>query len=84
MLAGRAVVCSRAGGTLEIVDDGVTGVLVPPGNVEQAASTVAALVSDPGRRAAMGRAGRERAQREFTVAAMRRRIVEQIEQVAAE
>jgi glycosyltransferase involved in cell wall biosynthesis len=81
MLASRAVVGSRSGGALEIVDDGVTGVLVKPGDPGEAARAVRALLADPSRRAAMGAAGRIRATRDFTVTAMRRAISEQVEEV---
>jgi glycosyltransferase involved in cell wall biosynthesis len=82
MLACRAVVASRAGGALEIVDDGITGVLVPPGEPGEVARAVSTLLSQPARRVAMGCAGRERASRLFTVTAMRQAIGQQIEEVA--
>jgi glycosyltransferase involved in cell wall biosynthesis len=81
MLAGRAVVASRGGGAVEIVEDGVTGVLVPPGDACEAARAVGALLSHPARRTAMGEAGRERARREFTVAAMWQAVAIQIDEV---
>ena len=61
MAAGLPVVATAVGGVPEIVSDGETGVLVPPRNPEAIADAVLALAADPGRRAAMGARGRERA-----------------------
>jgi glycosyltransferase involved in cell wall biosynthesis len=67
--AGKPVVATRLGGLAEVVDDGVTGVLVPPGDAGALAEAIEALANDTERRATMGAAGRERAQRLFTRAA---------------
>jgi alpha-maltose-1-phosphate synthase len=48
------------------VADGVTGLLAPPGDPAALAAALNALVTDPGRAAAMGRAGRGRAVAEFS------------------
>jgi phosphatidyl-myo-inositol dimannoside synthase len=63
---GRPVVVGDSGGARESLVDGVTGHLVDGANVQQVADTVAALLEDPARAAAMGRAGRERVERSFT------------------
>jgi glycosyltransferase involved in cell wall biosynthesis len=60
-----AVVASDAGGLPEVVEDGVTGMIVPRGDSCALAEAIGSLLSDPERRAAMGRAGRERALRLF-------------------
>jgi alpha-maltose-1-phosphate synthase len=86
MACEAAVVATATGGIVEVVVDGETGLLVPfepvPGSIEPRdpagfaagiAERVNALVRDPARAAAMGRAGRERAVREFDWA----RIAEQ-------
>ena len=65
MACGTAVVGSAVGGIPEVVSDGETGLLVPPGDAESLAVALNALVGDTGRAAAMGRAGRERAVAEF-------------------
>jgi glycosyltransferase involved in cell wall biosynthesis len=70
MLAGRPVVAARAGGAVEIVREGVTGLLVAPSDVRAYAAAVESLLGDPGRRAALGRAGYERAIGEFSLQAM--------------
>ena len=53
-----------------MVADGQTGLLVPPGEPEPLAVALNALISDPDRAAAMGRAGRKRAVTEFGWAAI--------------
>ena len=58
--SGLPVVAPAAGGPLDLVDHGVTGYLVPPGDAGALAGAVARLAHDPQARAAMGRAGRER------------------------
>jgi glycosyltransferase involved in cell wall biosynthesis len=60
-----AVVASDAGGLPEVVEHGVTGLIVPRGDSRALADAMAALLADPLRRAQMGRAGRERALRLF-------------------
>lgn len=70
MAAGRPVVASDVGGLPEVVSDGRTGVLVPPGSPDDLAAALAALASDPDRRQALGRAGLDRFTSSFTAAAM--------------
>ena len=65
MACGTAVVASAVGGIPEVVSDGETGLLVPPGDPAALAVALNALIDDPARAAAMGRAGRERAIAEF-------------------
>ena len=55
---GKAVVSSRLGSIPEIVEDGVTGRLVPPGDADALGEAMRELVADPARAGAMGRAGR--------------------------
>jgi glycosyltransferase involved in cell wall biosynthesis len=66
MERARPVIASAVGGLPEIVADGETGLVVEPGDAEGLAEAIVALASDLDRAAAMGRAGRERALREFT------------------
>jgi starch synthase len=65
MACSTAVVGSAVGGIPEVVSDGQTGLLVPPEDPEALAAGLNALIGDPDRAAAMGRAGRERAVAEF-------------------
>jgi glycosyltransferase involved in cell wall biosynthesis len=60
-----AVVASDAGGLPEVVEDGVTGLVVPRGNSAALAQAIGSLLSDPQRRRQMGQAGRARALRLF-------------------
>ncbi|MCX7682895.1 MAG: glycosyltransferase, partial [Anaerolineae bacterium] len=55
------------------VVDGITGRLVPPGDPAALADALAALLRDPHLRSTMGRAGRERVARDFTVQQMAHR-----------
>jgi len=60
MAAGLPVVATAVDGTPEAVADGESGLLLPPGDVGALAEHMVALGRDPGRRKAMGRAGRSR------------------------
>jgi glycosyltransferase involved in cell wall biosynthesis len=70
------VIASDYGGLVELIDDGVEGLIVPTGSVEPLAAAIASLATDPARRAAMGKAGRARVVREFTVEVFAQRTVE--------
>jgi glycosyltransferase involved in cell wall biosynthesis len=65
MALERPVVASNTGGLPEAVADGETGLLVPPGDASALADAVLALIADPTRRAALGRAGRARVEAHF-------------------
>lgn len=70
MAAGLPVVATDVGGNREAVADGQTGLLVPPRSPEALAAGMLNLLRDPGRRRAMGCAGRRRVEREFSLDAM--------------
>ena len=59
MASEKPVVATRVGSVPETVRHGVTGLLVPPGDARQIAAATIELLHEPGRAAAMGRAGRE-------------------------
>jgi glycosyltransferase involved in cell wall biosynthesis len=63
MAAARAVVASAAGGIPEWLDDGATGLLVPPGDESALAAALRSLLDDPARAAALGREGWNRVAR---------------------
>jgi glycosyltransferase involved in cell wall biosynthesis len=56
---GLPVIASRVGGLPEVVVDGETGLLVPPGDVDALTAAMSRLLSDPRLRAQMGQAGRQ-------------------------
>jgi phosphatidylinositol alpha 1,6-mannosyltransferase len=58
--SGLPVIAPAAGGPLDLVADGGTGYLVPPGDPDALATAVRALVTDPARRASFGAAARRR------------------------
>jgi glycosyltransferase involved in cell wall biosynthesis len=60
MAAGVPVIAGDVGAIPEMVTDGVTGVLVPPGDGDALARAIEDLLDDPARRASMGAAGRAR------------------------
>jgi starch synthase len=49
MAMGKALVATTTGGLPEVVAQGETGLLVPPGDVELLAATMVSLLEDPGR-----------------------------------
>jgi len=67
MASGKAVVATAVDGPPEIVEDGQSGLLVPPRDPEALAKALVELLKDPQRRAAMGRRGRERVETVFTL-----------------
>jgi glycosyltransferase involved in cell wall biosynthesis len=69
MACGLPVLASKQGGMPEIVDPGVTGELLPPGETQAWREAIARLLQQPERMHAMGEAGRARAEGQFTWAA---------------
>jgi glycosyltransferase involved in cell wall biosynthesis len=76
MAAGRAIIASDIGQIQRVVDDGRTGVLVPPGDIEALTSAIARLGNDPVMRSAMGSAARARALSHHTWDKVIERVVE--------
>jgi glycosyltransferase involved in cell wall biosynthesis len=74
MAAGKPVIATSVSSLPEIVEDGITGVLVPPKNPQQLADAMLALAADAPRRAALGAAGAQRVARHFTTAAMLHKV----------
>jgi spore coat protein SA len=67
MASGLPVVASRVGGIVEVVEDGVTGYLVDPSNMEaELLDRIGGLARDPELRRRMGEAGRRRVEEKFT------------------
>ena len=74
MAARLPVVATRVGGTVEVVEDGVTGMLVPPSDAAALAAACETLAFDRVRSRALGDAGRARVESRFCGEAMIRRI----------
>jgi sugar transferase (PEP-CTERM/EpsH1 system associated) len=67
MATGLPVIATRVGGNPELVQDGVTGSLVPPGDWRRMAGALASYIDDAARRRAHGEAGRRRAVEQFSL-----------------
>jgi glycosyltransferase involved in cell wall biosynthesis len=84
MLAGRPVVATRAGGVVEIIEDGRTGRLVPPGDAAALAEALRAVLGDGERTRSMAEDGRRAARERFSLDAMlagvERHIAEAVDQ----
>jgi glycosyltransferase involved in cell wall biosynthesis len=65
MAKGKPVIGGAHGGTPEVIEDGVTGYLVPHGDPIQLATSIEALLADPAHAKEMGARGRQRAEHEF-------------------
>ena len=65
MTAGKPVVASRVGGIPEAVEDGKTGILVPPRDAHALAGALSVMLDNPEKALEMGRCGRERAEKLF-------------------
>ena len=76
MSAGAALVASRAGAAELVVEDGVTGVLTPPGDVDALVKALEPLMRDPASAAAMGARGRARVLEKFSLDAEANRIAQ--------
>jgi glycosyltransferase involved in cell wall biosynthesis len=77
MAAGVPVVATRVGGTPEAIEDGVTGVLVPPNEPDALANAICRVLADPSLGARLGRAARQAAAERFST----RQMVQATEQL---
>ena len=71
----RAVVATTVGGIPEVVEDGVTGLLVPPRNAEALAEKIATLLGDPELRSRLGQTARTNIENNHSVDAMGQRLL---------
>jgi glycosyltransferase involved in cell wall biosynthesis len=81
MAAGLPVVATRVGGVPEIVTDGVSGLLVPPGDIDAMTSAIEGLLRDEHRRRELGRNGAAEIARRFDPADAGLRMVEVYEEL---
>lgn len=70
MAAGKPVIATAVGGVPELVEDGVSGVLVPPENVDALAEAMLKLAGDADLRRQLGQAAFKRAKERFDVSVM--------------
>lgn len=78
MAVGRAVITTDNPGCRDAVEDGVTGLMVPPRDVDALVEAMLALVDDPARATAMGVRGRERAEQRYDYRAINDRVIRQL------
>jgi mannosyltransferase len=76
MSVGAALVASRAGAAELVVEDGVTGMLTPPGDVDALVAALEPLMRDPASAAMMGERGRARVLEKFSLDAEANRIAD--------
>jgi glycosyltransferase involved in cell wall biosynthesis len=74
MESARPIVATRVGGVPDLIEDGVHGLLVEPGDVTGLAAAIRRMLADREAARRMGEAARERRRREFTVELMVRRL----------
>jgi glycosyltransferase involved in cell wall biosynthesis len=70
MAAGKAIIATRVGAVPKVVTDGVTGLLVDPGNVTSLTHAISQLLCDPGRCRLLGRNARTHVESHYTTAVM--------------
>ena len=82
MAHGRPVVATRVGGLADAVEDGVTGVLVEPGDTAALRRAIETLLADEPLRRRLGAAGRRRAEEAYSCAATTDSLVAALESVS--
>jgi glycosyltransferase involved in cell wall biosynthesis len=83
MEAGKPVVATRVGGLPDLVEDGVSGLLVDRQDPAALAAALAEVLRDPGLAAKMGEAGRARRREEFSIEATARHVGDLYEELYA-
>jgi colanic acid/amylovoran biosynthesis glycosyltransferase len=79
MASGMPVVGTRHAGIPELIEDGVSGLLVPERDEAALAAAFARLAAEPDRWPAMGRAGREKVEREYDIQRLNDRLAGMLE-----
>ncbi len=74
MAAGRAVVATRVGGNVELIEDELSGLLVPPENPHDLAQAILRLLRNPVQAERMGRSARQQVSQRYSLQAMSRRF----------
>ena len=83
MESARPIVATRVGGVPDLIEDGVHGLLVEPGDAGALAAAIGRMLADPEAARRMGEAARERRRHEFTVELMVRRFEALYERLVA-
>ena len=78
MAVGLPVVASNISGIPELVEDGISGFLTPPGDVDALARNIGALIEEGSLRRKMGAAGREIVQKDFNLESNARRLIHMV------
>jgi glycogen(starch) synthase len=81
MMFGKPVIGCRAGGMIEVIDEGITGLLAEPGDPISLGAALDELLSDAAKREALGKAGRERYLQHYTREKLTDRTLEFYRQV---
>lgn len=76
MASGKPLVGTTVGGLPTLIDQGKTGLLVPPRDPHALAEAVVALAHDPSNRHRMGKAGRKKVEQEFDWTSIAHRVLE--------
>jgi phosphatidylinositol alpha-1,6-mannosyltransferase len=83
MAQSKPVIGGAHGGIPDIVEDGVTGLLVPHGDLERLAQALQSLLSNPSRAREMGARGRDRLEKAFSFAQFQSRLTQVLNSVLA-
>lgn len=81
MAAGRAVISTSGGGAVEIIEDGLTGMLVPPGDSDKMAAAITDMAKDDEKRLGVARRGKEVALANYSEEKMAVLVADLFEQV---
>jgi len=81
MAARVPVIATRAGGPVELIDDGVNGILVPPQRPDELARALERLLDDPNLRRSMATAGRQLVERRFDAAGMAAQVMQVYDEI---
>jgi glycosyltransferase involved in cell wall biosynthesis len=81
MAHGKPVIGGAHGGALDVIVDGVTGLLVPHGDIVALSAALESLLTDPARAAEMGIKGRQRVQSSYTFERFQMELTRAIEHV---
>ncbi len=84
MMFGTPVVACAAPGTTEVIDDGVTGLLTPPGKPSELTRAIRKLILDPELGKRLAAAAKEKVEKDFSAQAMIDQFVELYERLARE